>query len=206
MAAREKPVLVYVYWDHSNSFIEAQNIADEIEREKLGDDISRMTVAKAVEAGSVPPEVRDHWKRMERQGIRTEVIDRNNYGGRERDVPDTILQREMLADACINEPATVILLTGDGAGWNVRKGFMNTLQCMKKRGWEVELLSWYQSCNARLRQWVETNGHFTCLDHFYKSITFVEPSDRDKGRKLDAVELWKKQAGPFAPPPPPPGQ
>jgi hypothetical protein len=139
---------------------------------------------------------------MERQGIRTEVIDRNNYGGRERDVPDTILQREMLVDA----PATVILLTGDGAGWNVRKGFMNTLQCMKKRGWEVELLSWHQSCNARLRQWVETNGHFTCLDHFYKSITFVEPSDRDKGRKLDAVELWKKRAGLFAPPPPPPGQ
>ena len=69
------------------------------------------------------------------------MINRNDYGGHERDVPDIILQREMLTDACINEPATVILLTGDGAGWNVRKGFMNTLQCTKKRGWEVELLS-----------------------------------------------------------------
>ena len=115
-------------------------MVDRIDREEFGDDAAyrvrinfhnimmdfaceKRKVAKAVAAGSVPPEMKKVWKQME-QGIRTEVIDRSEMGGSEKDLPDLKLQREMLLDGMTNHktPGTVVLLTGDGAGWAYGKG------------------------------------------------------------------------------------
>jgi hypothetical protein len=136
-------------------------------------------VAKAVAVGSVPQEMKKVWKQMEEQGIRTEVIDRSEMGGSEKDLPDLKLQREMLLDGMTNHktPWTVVLLTGDGAGWAYGKWFLPTLKGMKEGGWNIELISWSQSCNRWLREWVIQNGHFTSLDDFYRSVTFLVPSE-----------------------------
>ena len=42
-------------------------------------------------------------------------------------------------------------------------------------GWNIELLSWTYSSNKWLTEWVIEKGHFTSLDQFYRSITFLEP-------------------------------
>ena len=71
----QQPVLVCIYWDHSNIFIEAQNMADSLDKAEFGDDVAHRVrinfhnllelahenrkVEKAVAAGLVPPEMRD---------------------------------------------------------------------------------------------------------------------------------------------------
>ena len=83
-------------------------MADRIDREDFGGDAAyrvrinfhnmmelaceNRKVAKAVAAGSVPPEMKMVWKKMEEEGIRTEIIDRNEMGGSEKDLPDLKLQ------------------------------------------------------------------------------------------------------------------
>ena len=216
--AQPSPVYVYIYWDHSNIFIEAQNMAHEVDHKEFGDDVAyrvrinfhnllelaredRMLV-KAVAAGSVPPEMKSVWKSLQAEGVRTEIIDRSEMGGSEKDIPDLHLQREMLLDGMINKPGTIVLLTGDGAGWAYGKVFLPTLQGLKSGGWNVELLSWTNSCNKWLREWVIEKGHFTSLDHFYNSVTFLEPSENKpqqwRGRPSTKLELWRKRASPFA--------
>ena len=134
---------------HSNIFIEAQHMADEIDREDFGEDVAyrvridfrnllelareNRTVAKAVAAGSVPPEMEEIWKNLRSEGVRKKIID-----GRKA-VPDLHLQQEMLLDGMNNEPGTVVLLTGDGAGWGYNKGFLPALQGMRKGGWTTQL-------------------------------------------------------------------
>ena len=96
----------------------------------------------------------------------------------EQEIPDRLLQLEMLQDAMDHngDPGIVVLLTGDGAGYLEDSGFHSTLERMHRRGWRVEILSWAHSCNRRMKEWAEQNGVFVALDDFYDSITFLEPS------------------------------
>ena len=154
---------------------------------------STWLVAKAVAAGSVPPEMKEVWENLRSSGVRTEIIDRRETGNAERELPDLHLQREMLLDALLNKPGTVVLLTGDSAGWAYNKGFLPVLKGMKQRGWHIEVLSWSHSCNTWLRQWVVQNGHFTSLDTFYPSITFLKPSENRQewgGAWMPALRMW----------------
>ena len=182
---------VFVYWDNSNIFIEAQRIAEERNlhidaryRVRINfDNILRLAHAdrplrKAIAAGSVPPEMRQLWNRMEHQGVQVELFDRIRADLGEQEIPDQRLQLEMMKDAliCADDPGIVVLLTGDGTGYLEGAGFHSALELMHQRGWRLEVLSWAHSCNFRMRQWVEQNGVFIALDDFYDSITFLEPS------------------------------
>lgn len=182
---------VFVYWDHSNIFHEAQRIAEETEGTPGARYLVRIhfenllrlaradrQLAKALAAGSVPPEMRALWNRLENQGIEVRLFDRGESGRGEQDMPDRILQLRMLEDALDynGNPGTVVLLTGDGAGYSEGQGFHSTLARMHTRGWKVEVLSWLQSCNRGMRSWAEQNGVFVPLDDFYDAITFREPS------------------------------
>ena len=180
---------VFVYWDNSNIFHEAQRLADE---EGLDaryrvrihfDNLLRLAHAdrqlrKAYAVGSIPPEMRGIWNRMEEGGVEVALYDRGRPHHGEQEVPDRLLQLRMLEDALdFNEdPGIVTLLTGDGAGYLEGSGFHRTLERMRARDWRVEILSWRHSCNQRMRQWAEQNGVFVALDDFYQSITFLEPS------------------------------
>ena len=182
---------VFVYWDNSNIFHEAQRLAEE--KDEGPDARYRVRIhfenllwlaqadrplRKAFAAGSVPPEMRGLWNRMEAGGVEVALFDRGQPGRGEQEMPDRALQLRMLEDALDynGTPGIVTLLTGDGAGYLEGAGFHRTLERMRRRDWKVEILSWRHSCNQRMRQWAEENGVFVALDDFYDSITFLEPS------------------------------
>ena len=182
---------VFIYWDNSNIFREAQRLAEEREegegaryRVRVNfDNLLRLAHAdrplqKALAAGSVPPEMRQLWNRMENMGVEVRLFDRGIPGRGEQEIPDRLLQLRMLEDALDynGTPGIVVLLTGDGAGYYEGAGFHSTLERMHKRGWQVEILSWAHSCNQGMRRWAEENGLFIALDDFYDAITFMEPS------------------------------
>ena len=182
---------VFVYWDNSNIFHEAQRLAEERSeganaryRVRINfDNMMRLAhadrhVQKALAVGSVPPEMRQLWNRMENGGVEVHLFDRGSTGRGEQDMPDRVLQLRMLEDALDHNgnPGIVVLLTGDGAGYLEGAGFHSTLERMHKRGWRVEILSWAHSCNQRMRKWAQDNGLFIALDDFYEAITFLEPS------------------------------
>ena len=72
-------------------------MADHVDREEFGDDVAyrvrinfhnllelareNRILAKAVVAGSVPTEMKEAWKRLQAEGIRTKIIDRSEMGG-----------------------------------------------------------------------------------------------------------------------------
>ena len=182
---------VFIYWDNSNIFHEAQRLAEQrngtpgarylirIHFERMMDlACAGRPVARAVAAGSVPPEMRQLWNRLEYSGVEVSLFDRGDPNRPEQEMPDRVLQLRMLEDALDHngDPGIVVLLTGDGAGYVEGAGFHATLERMHRRGWRIEILSWAHSCNQRMRRWAEQNGVFVALDDFYDSITFREPS------------------------------
>lgn len=182
---------VFVYWDNSHIFVEAQRLAEERDegsnaryRVRVNfDNLLRLAHAdrslkKAVAAGSVPPQMRHLWNRLENRGVEVKLFDRGDPGRNEQSMPDRILQLRMLEDALdhTGDPGIAALLTGDGAGFLEGAGFHSTLERMCNRGWRVEILSWANSCNRRMREWAEKHGVFIALDEYYSAITFLEPS------------------------------
>ncbi len=182
---------VFIYWDNSNIFHEAQRLAEEKgegpnARYRVRvqfDNLLRLAhadrpIERALAVGSVPPEMRQLWNRMESNGVEVQLFDRGSPERGEQEMPDRLLQLRMLEDALDynGTPSVAVLLTGDGAGYMEGAGFQSTLERMHKRGWRVEILSWAHSCNQRMRRWAEHNGLFVALDDFYEAITFMEPS------------------------------
>ena len=182
---------VFVYWDNSYIFHEAQRLAEERDGTPGArylvrihfDNIFRLSHAdrpltKAMAAGSVPPEMRQLWNRLENSGVEVHLYDRGESSRGEQETPDQWLQLRMLEDGWDynGDVGTVVLLTGDGAGYEEGRGFHRTLERMYRRGWKVEVLSWFHSCRRSMREWAETNGVFVPLDDYYDSITFREPS------------------------------
>ena len=182
---------VFIYWDNSNIFHEAQRLADERNsgpdaRYRVRINFNNMLrlahadrpVERACAAGSVPPEMRQLWNRLENQGVAVQLFDRGSSGGGEQEMPDYSLHIKMLEDGLDYNPAPgiAVLVTGDGAGYLEGAGFHRTLERMHNRGWRVEVLSWSHSCNQRMRRWAEENGVFIALDDFYDSVTFLETS------------------------------
>ena len=205
---------VFVYWDNSNIFHEAQRFAEERDegpdaryRVRINfDNILRLAhadrpVERAVAAGSIPPEMRHLWNRLESNGVEVRLYDRGNPERSEQDMPDRVLQLHMLEDALDynGDPGVAVLLTGDGAGYLEGAGFHSTLERMHKRGWQVEILSWRHSCNQRMRRWANENGVFVPLDEFYDAITFMTPSrpgfELAFGRDSVDLDLSRRSTG-----------
>ena len=205
----------FIYWDHSNIFIEAHRLAEEREegagaRYRVRIQFDRLLtlahaqrpVTRAYAAGSVPPELRHLWNRMEAQGIEVSLFDCGETHRGEQDMPDRILQLRMLEDALDynGDPGIAILLSGDGAGYLEGAGFHRTLERMHRRGWRIEILSWANSCNQRMRRWAQENGVFVALDDFYEAITFMEPSrpgyELAAPRDPEALDLARRATSP----------
>ena len=179
---------VFIYWDNSNIFISARDAAVEREggdaRYRVRIDFRNMLelaragrpVQRAVAVGSVPPELRHVWNRLEGEGVTVSLLERGALAGREQGV-DSVLQTAMLRDALDHngDPGTAVLLTGDGAGFLDGAGFHADLERMHGRGWRIEVISWRRSCSNRMRKWAERSGKFIALDDFYESVTFLEP-------------------------------
>ena len=177
----------FIYWGNSNIFISAQEVAVEREgeaarfrcrihfRNLLQLAHGNRAIERAIAVGSVPPELRHVWNRLENEGVTVQLLERGALQGREQGV-DQALLTVMLRDAFDynGDPGIAILLTGDGAGFDDGVGFHADLERMRGRNWRIEVLSWRHSCNRRMREWAEQNGKFIALDDFYDSVTFLE--------------------------------
>ena len=181
---------VFIYWDNSNIFHGAQDEAvvregvDARRRVRVNfKNLLRLAhadrpVAKALVAGSIPPALRAVWDRMRDEGVEVRLFDRGASDRSEQEVPDRVLQLRMLEDAVDfnGSPGVAVMLTGDGKGFHAGAGFHRTLERMHRKGWKVEILSWGNSCNQRMRKWAEEVGAFVALDDFYDSVTFLSSS------------------------------
>ena len=179
---------VFIYWDNSNIYISATEITAEREgpdaryrlrlyfRNLLRLASADRPIESAIAVGSVPPELRNVWTRLENEGIKVELSERGALHGTEQGV-DQKLQANMLRNALDynGDPGIAVLLTGDGSGFYDGVGFHADLERMHRKGWRIEVLSWSYSCNRRMKEWAEQNGKFIALDDFYESITFLEP-------------------------------
>lgn len=173
----------FIYWDNSNIYISAQQVAMELEgadaRPRVRIDFRNMLelaradreIQHAVAIGSIPPELRYVWNGLENEDVAVQLLDR----GGEQSVDQT-LQNAMLRDGLdyIRDPGIMVLLTGDGSGFYAGEGFHADLERMHRRGWRIEVLSWRHSCSRRMREWAEENGKFIALDDYYHSVTFLE--------------------------------
>jgi hypothetical protein len=190
---------VYVFWDNSNIFISAQDVAERregvMERHAVRlqfDQLYKLAafgrnVVKTFVVGSVPPEVRV-WARLQQStGAIIELQERGEYSGGEQAV-DAALQVQMLrALADEDEPCVAVLLTGDGAGYLDGVGFHADLERMQRRRWGIEVLSWDHACNQRLKAWAKEVGAYVPLDAHYKKITFIEG-----GRRVEAPKFTNR--------------
>ncbi len=199
---------VFIYWDNSNIFHSAQELAEDRNGER--DSYYRLRinfrnlfklaaadrpVVKAFAAGSIPPALTALWNVLEGQGVKVDLFQRGEDTPSEQDVPDERLQLAMMRDALKykHEPGTVVLLTGDGRGYDEEKGFFKTIEDVHSLGWRIELLSWNHSCYQRMKEWVQDHGTYIALDDYYDSVTFLkreedDPSDlklRDRASPLD---------------------
>ena len=208
---------VFIYWDNSNISIGARDVAEEREglhtRHRVRISFKAMMqlahagrpVEKAIAAGSVPPELRALWNSLSAEDVQIELFDRGAIERGEQQTPDRVLQLQMLRDfADYNgDPGIVVLLTGDGQGFYDGAGFHADLERMYRRDWRVEVLSWANSCNQRMREWVEAHGVFVPLDDFYDAVTFLKPSSDDypgaDARYEAPLDLTRRPLAPPAP-------
>ncbi len=177
---------VYIFWDNSNVFIWAREIAERrdgiFQKHAVRLQFEHLyrlaamgrAVAGTYVVGSVPPEMKV-WAHLESvTGTIIELFERGAESGSEQAV-DAALQVQMLrvlADS--REPAVAVLLAGDGAGYLDGVGFHADLERMQKKGWGVEVLSWDTTCNPRLKEWAKSVGVYVPQDAHYKKITFIE--------------------------------
>lgn len=182
---------VLLFIDNSNIFLSAKDEAYKLEgrpsREKvrlhfdalLTLALAGRTLANAFVVGSIPPEERAIWNRLEAAtGVKPELYERGSVSGGEQGL-DQCLQVHMLrAISDFPEPQVAVLMTGDGAGYDDGVGFHADIERMHEAGWGIEVVSWRAHCRRTLRDWAEKNGVFVSLDDHYNSVTFLEGSRR----------------------------
>mgnify|MGYP001558314382 CR=1 FL=1 len=178
---------IFIFWDNSNIFISAQTVAAQKEGPdaayKLRISFDRMLrlasadrpIEFAIAVGSIPPQLRHVWNKLAQSGVKIELFERGSHSEKEQAV-DQALQVHMLRKAFDynGNAGTIVLLTGDGKGFLDGVGFHADLERMHKKGWSIEVLAWENTCNPRLKQWVEKVGSFIPLEDFYENITFLD--------------------------------
>ncbi|KWT89413.1 NYN domain-containing protein [Candidatus Magnetominusculus xianensis] len=176
---------VFIFWDNSNIFISGRTVASEKEGEDASyqlrlqfNNILELASAGrdiecAIAVGSVPPELRHVWNKMEQSGIKVELHERGLDSNKEQAV-DQALQVHMLRKAFDynGTPGIAVMLTGDGHGFLDGVGFHADLERMHKKGWGIEVIAWERTCNSKLKKWASEVGTFIRLEDYYESVTF----------------------------------
>lgn len=118
----------------------------------------------------IPASVLDHF----RAGFCVELVEAGCVTGTEQ-AGDEMLQNAIYRTIFrAAAPGTIVLATGDGAGWREGRGFCETLRAARQRDFGVEIVSFAGSLNRRLRALAQTVGVVVTLDPFYDSLTFLE--------------------------------
>jgi hypothetical protein len=174
---------VSIFWDNSNIYIPAQFVANKRDRGFASREVrvhfqnlfdlarAGRPVDRAVCVGSVPPELEIVWKHLKKTGVKVELYERGEGSGSEQGV-DQCLQVHMLRSLTDLAPGVVVILTGDGAGYDSGTGYHADLERMHRGGWGVEVISWDCAVNKKLKTWAEKEGVYIPLENYYDSVTF----------------------------------
>lgn len=175
---------INLFWDNSNIYIEGQKVCNKTESCNVFDfrihflnlfEFARNNrpISYSFVGGSIPPENTKLWKRFEDLNIELEIQERGEIGKKEIAVDEAIQLK--IANLLLDKqyPETIILLTGDGAGYGDGKGFIKQLERALKKGWKIEVLSWDNSCNRFLKDFAKKNGIYIPLENAYYNITFI---------------------------------
>lgn len=179
-------ILMFLFWDNSNiHYSGLNNVFPLIEGEKKRElyrtyfrnlfELVRndRQIVNAFVAGSVPPPSDSLWEYLRNLNIELTLLDKT-IDGKEQESVDISLQSMMLRTILDNEPSIMAVLTGDGAGNLLGKGFLADLRRAKKRGWDIEVYAWEVNCNQYLKEFAEKEGKFIPLERHYYSITFLK--------------------------------
>jgi hypothetical protein len=173
-----------IFWDNSNIWLVGRNVCHEREP---GDEwgfrihfshlldfvLDGRQLDYAFVGGSIPPSSDPLWKRFENLGIEVEKLERGQGTGAEVAV-DEIIQLSMANRILdVNQPGTLVLLTGDGSGYTDGKGFIKQLERAHNHGWTVEVVSWDAGCNRYLRHFAQQHGAYRSLEPVYEQVTFI---------------------------------
>lgn len=189
------PQDIYVFWDNSNVFIPAQDVASarepgfSFDRRALQIHFENLMtlvrcgrrLAYGIAVGSLPGDMRSVWEKLKEAGLAVELFERGSASNTEQGC-DQCLQVHMLRTLCDHAPAVAVLLTGDGKGFEDGVGFHADLDRMYRRGWGIEVVAWDIACSKRLKEWAQRVGVYIPLEDYYEHVTFVE-----QGRKAKDV-------------------
>lgn len=178
---------MYIFWDNSNIHISGMEaVRPKLEpnapKELFRTDFTKLfqlvcknrQVDSAYLSGSVPPPSDALWGFLEKMGIKLQLLNKT-ADGKEQESVDMSLQTMMLRTAIDNDPSTMAIITGDGAGKQLGEGFLSDLKRIKEKfGWKIEVYAWETTCNRYLKEYAEENGMFTKLEDYYNSITFIK--------------------------------
>lgn len=176
---------VHIIWDNSNIFISGRSVSDKLEYNKSASfrikfdalvDLAanNRPIEQVFCVGSVPPPTDAVWGHIQQKtGKKPELYERGAASGKEQAVDQALQARMLRLGYDFDPPETVVLMSGDGSGFEEGIGFFADIKRLHKVGWNVEVLAWKDHCKREMRQWVEENGLFVPLDEFYSSITFL---------------------------------
>jgi hypothetical protein len=178
---------VYVFWDNSNVFIGAKKDFYAAHKKTFPRNArldfenlfklahANRPVAGGFCAGSVPPELRAVWSNLEKKtGVKLELFERGKDSGKEQGVDQALQVRMLRVMADEAYPQIAVLLTGDGKGYLEGVGFHADLERLHKKGWGIEVVSWQETCAARLREFAKQVGLFISMDTFVDNLVFEQ--------------------------------
>jgi hypothetical protein len=172
-----------VFWDNSNIWLVGRNVchANEPSHEnsfrihflKLFEFArDNRPVSYAFVGGSIPPNNDPLWQRFVDLGALLEKQERAVGGGEV--AVDEVIQLHMANRVLdVAPPQTLLLLTGDGSGYNDGKGFIKQLERARNHGWNIEVVSWDIGCNRHLKAFAQANGIYRPLEPAYNNVTFI---------------------------------
>ena len=179
---------VFIYWDDSNIFISAQQVAVEREGEAVRSRVcihfrnlleltrAGREIEHAVAVGSIPPELRQVWNRLENEGVTVHLLERGAMQGREQGVDQVLQNRDAARWIRLQRSFRALryFSLGTGQALTMASAFTLTWSACDAAAGALKWWSWRHSCNRRMREWAEENGQFIALDDFYDSVTFLE--------------------------------
>lgn len=182
---------VPIIWDNSNIFIAGRAACDKLEykagsfRINFENLIDLAAAGRPIEqvfcVGSVPPSTDAVWGHIQKlTGKKPELCERGAASGKEQEV-DQALQTRMLRLGYDYDPhETIILLSGDGSGFEEGTGFFADIKRLHKISWNVEVLARSDHCEKDMNKRAVENALFIPLDDFYGSVTFFGEAEKGK--------------------------
>lgn len=175
---------IHLFWDNSNIWLVGRNVC--CQREPGDESAFRIHFARlfdfvvnnrpveyAFVAGSIPPSTDPLWQRFTNLGIQVVRQERGQHSGGEIAVDEAIHLEMTHRILDVTPPGIMVLLTGDGSGYNEGRGFIKELERAHKRSWQIEVVSWDAGCNRNLRAFAQAKGVYRSLEPVYEKVTFI---------------------------------